>query len=265
MILSANDPGAGRTSARRRVAIVTGGTDGLGRELVRRLCARGDHVYVVARSVRDITVVAPGAIFVAADAGRADFPGVIAAALDRDAVEKVDLLIHNAADGWYGDPTQMPADRAEALLNVNTVAPIALTRCLADRVLAARGQVMFIGSIAAFVPATRYAVYAASKAALDGFARSLQAEWAHRARVNVMHPGPIATGFHARAGMKNVDLRRMPSVEAVAAATLAQIEGGRWRAFSSFPITLIALLSRWFTRPVDTLARLRERKQSGAT
>ena len=248
-----------------RVALVTGGTEGLGLELVRKLAARGDRVFVVARHEHDVAGVAPSARFIAADAGDPSFAEIVAAALDRAGVDRLDLLIHNAADGWYGAPADMPPGRAESLLAVNTWASLALTHRLASRVLGQQGQrqphghVVFIGSIAAHVPAPRYAVYAASKAGLDGLARSLAAEWAGRATVQAIHPGPIATSFHARAGLRDVDTSRMPSAARVATQVLARIEGRRWRAFTSRPIAAIALASRWFVGVIDLIAISRER------
>ncbi|MEO7405158.1 MAG: SDR family NAD(P)-dependent oxidoreductase, partial [Burkholderiales bacterium] len=116
-----------------RIALVTGGTDGLGLELVRKLEARGDRVLVVARHQRDLASVAPSARFIAADAGDPDFARIVVAALDHAGVERIDLIIHNAADGWYGAPADMPPGRAESMLAVNTWAPLALTHRLASR------------------------------------------------------------------------------------------------------------------------------------
>ena len=72
---------------------------------------------------------------------------------------------------------------------------------IAPALFAANGQLTIIGSVA-HKGAKKFATYAATKAALRGFSRSLREEWKGRASVQILHPGAVRTGMHAKAGLK---------------------------------------------------------------
>jgi short-subunit dehydrogenase len=83
--------------------------------------------------------------------------------------------------------------------------------------------------VAAALPAPDYAVYGASKAALEGFARSLRIELAGRVGVQMIHPGATRTGMHAKIGapLAQIGWRRFPPAARVAAQIVRAIDGGR--------------------------------------
>ncbi len=139
----------------------------------------------------------------------------MAAWLDAQAIDRLDLVIHNAGTGYYGPVAdQSPAD-LQALIALNLRAPIALTHALLPRLDAAQGKLVFVSSVASALATPDYATYTATKAALDGFARSLRIEQAGRVRVQVLHPGAVNTGLHAKIGIpkETLDWDTFPSAQ----------------------------------------------------
>ncbi|NJL34944.1 MAG: SDR family NAD(P)-dependent oxidoreductase [Chloroflexaceae bacterium] len=122
----------------------------------------------------------------------------VAAFCHQHALRHIDLLIHNAGIGYYGPLEQQPWPSIEALVAVNLAAPIELTHTLLPYIEQARGRLVFISSVVSVLPAPDYAVYSATKAALDGFARSLRLELRGRVSVQVIHPGATRTAMHAK-------------------------------------------------------------------
>ncbi len=243
-----------------RTALITGGTDGLGRALATAYRDAGWRVFVVGRSGRDEL----SGRFIRADLSDPNAHQSVVAALDALGVDTLDLIIHNAAGGAGGPLEQCPSASIEALVRLNVWSPIALTHALLSRVRPVRGKIVFIGSVAAFTPAPRYALYAATKAALDGFVRALAYELRHEVAVQIVHPGPIRTGFHARAGFTDLDTRRFPPPDRVASQVMAAIAAGAWRRFVDLPSRAIATACRCMPGAVDwAAARKLKPAQSG--
>lgn len=234
-----------------RTVLITGGTDGLGRALADAYREAGWRVFVVGRTARESDASLAAARFIQADLSDPVAHRTIAAALDAHGVTSLDLLIHNAAAGAGGPIEHCGNAQIEALVAVNVWAPIALTHTLLPRLQSTRGKVVFVGSVAAFAPAPRYAIYAATKAALDGFARSLAQELRGVVAVQVVHPGPIRTAFHARAGFTDLDASRFPPPERVAAQVVRAIEQRGWRRFVDLQSRVIGVASRLLRAPID--------------
>lgn len=196
-------------------ALITGATDGLGLALARRLERSGWTLWLLGRrpleSLQDPIFARHS--YLCLDLSQPPPQGGL------PEIARLDLLVHNAAIGLQGAcSTHSPASQQE-LLRVNLEAPIWLTQLYLEALLRARGKVAFITSIASQLPAPRIAAYAASKAALEGFARSLRSEMGHRLQVQVIRPGPIRTAMHQKVGLnpQEIPWHRFPSVESVAA------------------------------------------------
>ncbi|MFD0916142.1 SDR family NAD(P)-dependent oxidoreductase [Pseudahrensia aquimaris] len=112
-----------------------------------------------------------------------------------------DLAILNAGIGWAGNPADEPAEVLAEQVAVNVESPVQIARAIAPALFEAKGQLTLIGSIA-HKGSKKFATYAATKAAQRGLARSLREEWRDRANVQILHPGAIRTGMHAKAGFK---------------------------------------------------------------
>ncbi|MEZ4556228.1 MAG: SDR family NAD(P)-dependent oxidoreductase [Caldilineaceae bacterium] len=107
------------------------------------------------------------------------------------AIAGLDVLVHNAGLGYVGALVDQPASDINTLIDVNLRAPVLLTRRLLPR-MAAQGRIVFVSSLAAVMPTPDYAVYSATKAALDSFAANLRLELQAQRRpvhVQVIHPG----------------------------------------------------------------------------
>ncbi|NUR03479.1 MAG: SDR family oxidoreductase [Streptomyces sp.] len=174
-------------------AVVTGGTRGIGAATVRRLMAAGAHVVAVARNHAPVP---DGVHLVAADL--ATLSGIEAAATDAlDHLGGIDVLVDNA-----GRNTQVPDgvltatdDDWQANLEVNLLSVVRLDRALVPHMTAqGHGAVVHVSSNAARYPQPNGAPYAAAKAALNAYSKSLAlACGPHGVRVTAVMPGVIDT------------------------------------------------------------------------
>ncbi|WP_282610205.1 SDR family oxidoreductase [Pelagibius sp. Alg239-R121] len=232
-----------RQWAGKRV-VITGGTDGIGRHLAKKLAMRGADVLIVGRRAETEVepLLTPRQSYVRADLSHADGPTQVTEALTRIGWQQVNMLVHNAAVGWIGPSEQQSADSVDELLVTNLLSPVALTSLLLPHLRWARGKIVFIGSVAAGVPCPSFAVYGATKSALTGFARSLRLELAGEVGVQIIHPGPTRTGFHAKSGVRSHGLARLfMDPEGVAERVLRAMQSNR--AVSTLGYK--ALLGEW--------------------
>jgi len=209
--------------AGRRRIVITGGTSGIGLELVRRLAPRHDILVAGRRAEVDALPVLPAGVrYVCAPLTDPEGATLtIAEALLRAGWVKLDNLVLNAGTGFaVADGIETP-QQVRQTLAVNLTSSVLLARALFPWLEKAGGTLSFVGSVAhrgqGLFPA-----YAASKAGLDGFARALRAEWAGRVAVQVIHPGPTRTDMHEKAGH---DPGRMRALFLPADRVAAMMEG----------------------------------------
>ena len=174
--------------------LVTGGTDGIGRELVRLLAARGDRVIATGRREGPDPALAT---WVHADQSEPERAAkTIAAACEGG----IDVAILCAGTGTVASEGVEGSETIRRTLRVNLTATILIAHALAPMLLERGGTLALVGSVArggaAMLPS-----YSASKAGLHGFARALGEEWRGRASVVMLHPGPTRTDMQAKAGM----------------------------------------------------------------
>ncbi|HMO72230.1 MAG TPA: SDR family oxidoreductase [Paracoccaceae bacterium] len=160
-----------------RQALVTGATSGIGRAIALALHRAGHRVTAVGRDPAALADLATQGIApLALDLGQvADLPDRLAAALAGDVP---DVLVNNA--GMVAPPGHF-CDMAEGdihrLVATNLTQALLVTRAVAPGMRArGRGHIFFTGSVAGHAPYPNMAVYAATKAALGGFAQSLRLE-----------------------------------------------------------------------------------------
>ncbi|MCB8928342.1 MAG: SDR family NAD(P)-dependent oxidoreductase [Ardenticatenaceae bacterium] len=200
--------------------LITGATDGIGLALA-RLYDTADHqlILVGRRPFAQLNdpIFTP-TTYCQADLAQSDAAETVAHWLQEAGIQTLDLLIHNAGTGYYGSLAEQPLDQIDALLTVNLHSPISLTHRLFPWLRQAKGQVVFISSVATAVPAPEYAVYGASKMALEGFARSLRVEWRGQVTVQTIRPGATHTGMHQKIGLTQAQMNweKFPSAEKVA-------------------------------------------------
>lgn len=220
--------------AAQKVAIVTGASSGIGASLGARLRASGWRVVGLDRVPPSDQAAAEDAVI-----GDAGDPSIITTALER-AGDRLHGLVCSAAV----PPSGPWDDRAawDELIRVNLTAPYDAFRLCRTALAAAHGSVVFMGSIVGGAEGSRRSpAYAASKAGLEGLARSLALIGAADGiRVNVLAIGAVDTPFDvplAPADARpDVPLGRMGSADEVAATAAfllgdeaAYVTGAVWR------------------------------------
>ena len=212
------------------VALVTGGSSGIGAAAARALATAGVRPLIAGRDTGRLQSVAAetGGLALAADLAAAGGPAQLAeAALRAAGPAGIDLLVNNAGIGWAGPIEQMTAEQAAGLIAVDLTAPVQLTRLLVPGMIArGRGHIVFVSSIAGATGVRGEAVYSAAKAGLGCFAESLADEISGRGvGVSVIVPGVIDTPFFERRG-RPYDRRRPAPLppERVARALVTAVE-----------------------------------------
>jgi NAD(P)-dependent dehydrogenase (short-subunit alcohol dehydrogenase family) len=188
-----------------RVAIVTGGSRGLGQEMAEGLAEAGAALTLCARREEWLTpavdrmrargYAVEGAV---CDVSRAD---QVQAVVDRTLATygRIDILINNAGVSWGAEPEDMPLDKWQKVIDVNLTGAFLFSQAAAREMLKRQyGRIINVASLAgiqASVHGPHYAAYAASKAGLMGLTRELAASWGRQGiRVNAIAPG----FFHSR-------------------------------------------------------------------
>lgn len=193
----------------RPLAVVTGASSGIGRELGKQFAEHGFDLLVAAQSgmieeaAREFE--GRGARVQAVRADLATYDGVEALyrAIRADS-RPVEAIALNAGVGVGGDFTRQTSLEDELnLIQLNVVSTVHLAkRVLPDMVARGRGRVLFTSSIAALMPGSFEAVYNASKAFVQSFAEALRNELKDTGvTITALQPGPTETNFFHRAEM----------------------------------------------------------------
>ena len=207
-------------------ALLTGASGGLGAHLARALAGRGAHVALSGRneaalaSLRD-ELRASGVRCEAVVADLADVAQAAAlVARAEEAIGPLDLLVNNAGVESAGAYAQMEPEDVGAVVAVNLLAPMLVTRAALERMQRrGRGHVVTVASLAGKGGVPFDVPYATTKAGLVGLTRSLRAEL-HGSPVGI---SVVCPGFVAGDGM----YARMAAVGVRAPRALAPVEPGR--------------------------------------
>jgi NAD(P)-dependent dehydrogenase (short-subunit alcohol dehydrogenase family) len=175
-------------------AVVTGGTRGIGAAIAATLARRGARVVISAR--KPVTELPDGVQLVVADATTLEGAEHLAGEADT-LLGAVDILVDNAGGGspFPGGISTIPDSEWDAALATNLLSAVRLDRLLLPGMRArGRGAVVHISSSSARQPNSQLAPYAAAKAALTNYSKSLALEVARDGvRVNTVSPGMTVT------------------------------------------------------------------------
>ncbi|MGB0907304.1 MAG: SDR family NAD(P)-dependent oxidoreductase [Maricaulaceae bacterium] len=183
-----------------KTAIVSGGSDGIGRAIAETLAAQGAHVVICARSqdkmdtvVAAITSAGGSAEAVAQDVSDAEGYAKMIAGIAKD--KGLDVLVNNAPHVGYGMIADTELDAFQQNFRVNMDAPYMGTRAAMAHMSAnGGGSIINISSVNGERAMQGMSGYSASKAALSHFSRLAAMEGARaNVRVNTVTPGPIMT------------------------------------------------------------------------
>ena len=220
-----------RAADSRPLAVITGASEGIGRDLAELYAAAGHDVALVARREALLRELAGelaerhGArcTIVPADLARAEECERVVQLLEPDRARIV-ALVNNAGFGSLGWFHETPLERDLAQIDVNVSALTHLTKRVLPWMRAnGRGHVMNMASVASFQPGPLMAVYYASKAYVLSFSEALANECrGSGVSVTAVCPGPTTTGFQRRAGVPpNARAGGAPAMSSRAVAELA--------------------------------------------
>jgi hypothetical protein len=193
----------------RQVTLITGASEGIGLEFAHVFARNGHDLALVARRGARLEELAdsiaatgrPRPLCIPLDLAAPEAPAQLQASLQK-AGAQVACLVNNAGFGLLGDFAVRTSDEQLNMIDLNIRALTALTHVFLADVRAARGGILNVASVAAFAPGPGMAVYYATKAYVLSFSEALREEVKEDGvRVLALCPGPVATGFRARAGI----------------------------------------------------------------
>jgi len=199
----------GGTQLDGKVAIVTGGSRGIGQATAARFVAAGAKVAIVGRTKADLDKAVLGfahgggmpgaALGVQADVAKeVDVARIVEETIK--AFGRLDIVVNNAATVKLAPVEALAPADWQAMLDANLTAPFLLCRAALPHLKASGGSIINVSSLAGKNPFAGGACYSATKAGLDAFSHALMEEVRqHGIRVSVVAPGSVATGFSGHA------------------------------------------------------------------
>jgi short-subunit dehydrogenase len=193
------------------VAVITGGSSGIGAATAKRLAREGMKVVLVARGRERLERVAEEIRFeggqaavLAGDLGTEDECRRV---YERSAefFGAADVLVNSAGFGWYGYGEEMPLPTVNEMIGVNVGAVTRLTLLfLAEMKRRGGGHVVNVGSVVGSLPSQGVALYSATKSFVDTFTSSLYRELKGTGvNVSVVRPGAVRTGLYDRTARRS--------------------------------------------------------------
>jgi short-subunit dehydrogenase len=235
-----------------RLALITGASSGLGAEFARSLARRKTNLVLVARRAEPMerladelrernkvdVLVHPMDVTSTALAERLDELKLVP-----------DILVNNAASGLSGRFLDQDPQRIREMLQLDILSLVELTHTFARRMVERNGgNILLVGSVAAYQPDPLAAAYGAAKAFVLSFGEALHVELAPKIGVTVVSPGLMETEFFQVAGYQPKEsLKRsmIPASEVAEAGVKAMLSGksstvvGRLNKLGAFTSTML--------------------------
>lgn len=176
-----------------RVALITGGASGIGESICRRFAAAGATVLIADRDQKR------------AEALKGELAGSQALfcdiTIEQNVVEmfagipKLDLLVNNAGIGHVGGIEETDVEHFRRLFDVNVQGMFLVSRSAIPLLLASRGTIINLGSVAGLIGIRKRFAYCATKGAVVAMTRQLAVDYPTQIRVNCICPGTVDTPF----------------------------------------------------------------------
>ena len=219
--------GSGATLSGRH-ALVTGASSGLGADFARELAGRGAGLTLVARREdrlrslqRELAGTGADVRLVVLDLNDPEAPDRLAADTEADR-RPVDVLVNNAGFGLYGPFSELEWERERAMLELDMIVPVHLTKLFLPGMLERRsGWVLNIASIGAYQPSPLYASYSAAKSFILNFTEALAYELRGSGVVaTALSPGIVATEFLQVSGQQATRYQRLTMMDSPTVARI---------------------------------------------
>jgi uncharacterized protein len=221
-----------------KTALITGASSGIGCALAENFAQDGYQLILAARSVAKMEVIAADltkrynitAIVIGADLETRDGAATLHAEIKRRGIV-LDALVNNAGYGCFGEfkDSALADELAMMQLNMNTL--VVLTKLFMPDLIATKGKVLNLASIAAFQPGPYMAVYYATKAFVLSFSEAIAEELdGTGVTVTALCPGLTASGFQDKADMNKSALvkgKKLPTSEEVATLGYQAMQRGQ--------------------------------------
>ncbi len=236
-------------------ALITGASTGIGREIAKVLAERGCELVLCSRDEKKLRELA----------AELSVPARVIA-LDLSVEENcrrlyeetkgdgIDILVNNAGFGVFGQFCRAPLETQLNLIDLNVRAVHTLMFLfLKDFRARGNGYVMNVSSVAGFFAGPMMSAYYASKNYVTRLSEAVAEELRRersRVKISVLCPGPVKTGFNARAGVKfNL---RSADAHAVAVAAVNGMFAGKLLVTPSLGYRTLVFLSRFLPRALVT-------------
>lgn len=238
--------------------VITGAADGIGKALAGAYIAAGYRVTGIdvdaARAEATQQELGEQITFIVADLTDVAVVEDVANQL-ADAGTPVDVLVNNAGISEVGYFQQTNPARQRAVIQLNFVAPLLLTRhLLAVNALRTDGSVVFMSSLSRYVSYPGASVYAATKDGIASYARSLAVGYP-RLHVLTVYPGPTRTAHARRYSPDNAREDKRMAPEVLAGHILRAVEKRQRILIPGAANWTFAVLGRWFPALTNTIMR----------
>ncbi|WBT08911.1 SDR family oxidoreductase [Corynebacterium sp. SCR221107] len=179
---------------RKKVALVTGGSSGIGEATARALAADGWHVIVAARRLDRLEEIAQE---IGGEARELDVTSQESVDKLAESLEHVDLLVNNAGGAKGLDPiAEANVEDWEWMYNTNVLGTLRVTKALLDKLTADEGHIINISSVAGIAPYAGGAGYNAAKFGVTAINKVMRIEFVDRPiRITEINPGRVKTDF----------------------------------------------------------------------